>query len=114
LHDELDKVLKKKLEAVNKLEVSRTTVRDSTSEMKQIHELMIKYKKRTTELDQLVTNNGEIITHVEDELEELGGRESLLKDTLGQLIKRREKVRVIYNGPLSNVAPAQADDKNNS
>lgn len=80
------------------METSTVIVKDGKREMQEIHDLMVKYDERSRELDLLVKENHGNTSILEGELEELTSRELLLKDTLGQLIKRREKVRVIYTG----------------
>lgn len=103
MHDELDKVTKQKQDFQNEFNRSSATLNDSTKEMKDINDAMAKFERRIRELEDIVNVNRSNVTRLETELEDLNSKESLLKETLGQLIKRREKVRAIYTGPLSKI-----------
>jgi uncharacterized coiled-coil protein SlyX len=104
LHDELDDVTIIKAADLKSSEASITIVHDSTEEMRKIHENMVIYAKRITELEEIVSFNHENVLRLKLEIEEHCKKEACLKETLGLLIKRREKVRAIYTGPLNKMA----------
>ena len=98
LADELKHITTTKMTQVEQLETSVKVVKDSTKEITEIHQMMILYEKKTRDLDEKVRQNQETIEKAEKLLDELQGRESLVKTTLETLTKRRDKVKAIWNG----------------
>ncbi|KAI8910341.1 hypothetical protein EDD86DRAFT_265941 [Gorgonomyces haynaldii] len=100
LKDELES---SKSESAAHLEQSTRIVRESTVEIKEIHQMILHYEKKMADLDTLVTEHQQSIKKNSVLVEELSSREHLIKETLSTLTKRKEKVKIIWSGIESNV-----------
>ncbi|KAI8897485.1 hypothetical protein BC833DRAFT_621175 [Globomyces pollinis-pini] len=85
---------------LKKIQLKKTVqlLTDTTTEMKEIADLMERQKIRLRQLDELANENQPLVPKLHQEIGGLEEKLELVGGTLQVLVKRRDKVSVVWNG----------------
>nr|KAJ3420254.1 hypothetical protein HK105_005905 [Polyrhizophydium stewartii] len=82
----------------NQLDAARETLSKSTSELAEVEGLIAHYQNKLKELHATIATSREQAAKLGDIVAKLDERETLASTTLDALVRRRDKVKVVFEG----------------